>query len=184
MIAPDAMLNQPSLETERLRLEPLGPQHFDGAWAALHDPESVRLTGTHATFTEEQIQGWLATRAEAGDRADWAVIRLADGAYLGEVVLNDLDADNETVGFRIALSGERAVGHGYGTEATRAVLRYAFETAGVHRVELEVVEFNARARRSYEKCGFVVEGVRREAWLWDGVRSDVISMAALRGSGR
>ncbi|MCC3300604.1 GNAT family N-acetyltransferase [Arthrobacter sp. zg-Y895] len=184
MIAGNLFAQQSTLTTDRLRLEPLGPEHFDGAWAALQDPEGRRLTGTHAVFAPEQIRSWLQTRAGEADRADWAIIRAEDGVYVGEVVLNDLDPDNESMGFRIALSSPKVFGQGYGTEATRAVLGHAFDDLGLHRIELEVFEFNPRAQRVYEKCGFVVEGRRREALRWDGEWVDAISMAVLAGDAR
>nr|WP_246313092.1 GNAT family N-acetyltransferase [Leifsonia shinshuensis] len=169
----------PTLTTERLTLVPLGPGHFEGTWASLHEPEVMRLTGTHATFTEDQIREWLAGLAALDGRADWAILRTADGVHLGEAVLNDLDADNRSVGFRIMLGSPQWFGSGYGTEATRAVLEHAFGTAGLHRVELEVFAFNPRAQRAYEKAGFVVEGRRREALHWDGEWVDAIVMGCL-----
>ncbi|MDK1360842.1 GNAT family protein [Arthrobacter sp. zg-Y1219] len=186
MISENLFAHQATLTTERLRLEPLGPEHFDGAWAALQDPEAMRLTGTHAEFTPDQIRSWLAGLAGRHDRADWAVIRRPTGQdqdqkeqYLGEVVLNDLDPDNASVGFRIVLSPADVLGQGYGTEATRAVVRHAFDDLGLHRVALEVFAFNPRAQRAYEKAGFTVEGRQRNALRWDGAWVDAVSMGML-----
>ena len=72
---------------------------------SLQDGESSRLTGTPATFTPEVVRSHLSSLPGLDDRADWAVIRLSDGSYLGEAVLNDLDAENESMNFRILLSG-------------------------------------------------------------------------------
>lgn len=177
MIAPDYFRDQVTLETANLRLEPLGPEHFEGSWAALQDEEGRRLTGTHARFTEEQIRDWLATRADQHDRADWAIIRREDGAYVGEIVLNDLDPYNESMGFRIALGGTAYFGKGYGSEATKAVVDYGIGVVGLHRISLEVVDFNTRAQRVYSKAGFQTEGILKDAWTWDGQWSDVIVMA-------
>ncbi len=179
MIPVDYFRDQVSLETPGLRLEPLGPQHFEGSWAALHDEESRRMTGTHETFTEEQIREWLASRADAHDRADWAIVRKEDDSYVGEVVLNDLDPHNLSMGFRIALSSAGVFGKGYGSEATKAVVDYGLEVVGLHRISLEVVDFNTRAQRVYTKAGFHPEGILRDAWYWDGEWSDVIVMAKL-----
>jgi RimJ/RimL family protein N-acetyltransferase len=180
VVPPDAFRDQPSLSGERVRLEPLGPAVSEAYWAALQDPEGRRLTGTHAEFTREQTDRWLASRAEQHDRADWAAIGGDDGGYLGEAVLNDLDPENGVCGFRIALAGPHVYGRGFGTEITRLVLAYAFDTVGLHRVELEVYAFNPRAQRVYEKCGFRVEGRRREALLWETERVDAIDMGILR----
>ena len=60
----------------------------------------------------------------------------------------------------------------WGTEATRLIVGYGFEKLGLHRISLEVYAFNPRARRAYEKVGFVAEGVLRDALLWEGERVD------------
>ena len=64
------------------------------------------------------------------------------------------------------------------------MLAFAFGELGLHRVELEVFDFNARARAVYTKCGFETEGVRRGGLLWAGRRHDVILMAALNPTAR
>ena len=179
VIPHDVFATVPTLTTDRLRLEPLGPQHFAGSWAALQDEESMRLTGTQSTFTEDQIRTWLAGLADRHNRADWAVIRLEDGAHIGEVVLNDLDGANESANIRIALSGDAARGRGYGTEAIRAVLAHAFDEVRLHRVSLDVFSFNPGAQRAYEKCGFLVEGRQRHTMNWDGEWVDSILMGIL-----
>ncbi len=179
MVSKRFFAQQKTLTTRRLRLEPLGTEHFDGAWAALQDEESMRLTGTHQTFTEDQIRKWLAGLADRHDRADWAIIRIEDGANLGEVVLNEFDEDNESIGFRISLGAEKLCGRGYGTEATKAVIDHAFDEVGLHRISLEVFSFNPRAQHVYEKCGFVVEGKQRDSLRWDGKWFDTIQMALL-----
>jgi RimJ/RimL family protein N-acetyltransferase len=184
VIAIEALIVQPDLRGETVLLTQLDGKHADGVWRSLQDPESTRLTGTHQRFTREQIDDWTATRPGREDRADYAVVRLGDGAYLGEAVLNDIDEDNDSASFRIALAGPEVFGRGYGTEATRLVLDYAFDVLGLHRVGLEVFDFNSRALRVYEKCGFVREGVLRDALRWDGEWHDVVQMSVLVGGRR
>ncbi|MGI8721270.1 MAG: GNAT family N-acetyltransferase [Geodermatophilaceae bacterium] len=177
MIVAAALTDVAILTTDRLRLQPQGVQHLEGLSALLANEESRRLTGTHATFTREQVRSYLEGLAERPDRADWAIIGSQDGSYLGEVVLNELDIDNESMNLRIALAGQ--FGRGYGTEATRAAVAYGFDVVGLHRISLEVFAFNRQAQRVYEKCGFVREGVAREALLWNGQRHDAVLMSIL-----
>ena len=105
MIRDDVFATVPVLTGRRLRLEPLGPAVAEPYWRMLQEEEGLRLTGTHVTFTREQIDGWLAGRADHADRADWAAVRLEDGAFLGEVVVFELDGPNESALFRIGLAG-------------------------------------------------------------------------------
>lgn len=179
VISPEVFRGQPVLTGTVVRLEPLGLRHFEGLGRGRFDPEVTRLTGGTATITEEQARQWVATRADHHDRADWAIVRQQDGAILGEAVLNELDPHNASVNFRILLVRPQEFGRGYGTEATRLVLDYGLDVAGLHRIGLEVYDFNPRAQRVYEKCGFVTEGRRRDALCWDGEWHDAIVMAIL-----
>lgn len=179
MFPAQAFVDQPVLEGNLVRLEPLTEAVFSDYWAAMEDPEVMRLTGTHATFEPAQVAAWLQTRQDSDDRADWAIHRAQDGAFLGEAVINDLDPDNESASFRIWLAGPALFGRGYGTEATHLVVDYALDEVGLHRLSLEVFDHNARARRVYEKCGFVLEGRLRDALLWDGSRHNTLTMAIL-----
>jgi RimJ/RimL family protein N-acetyltransferase len=76
--------------------------------------------------------------------------------------------------------GERADwGRGYGTDAMRALLRYAFAELNLARVSLEAFAVNTRAIRSYEKAGFTLEGTQRQWARRDGRRRDVVVMSIL-----
>ncbi|PYH40712.1 GNAT family N-acetyltransferase [Aspergillus saccharolyticus JOP 1030-1] len=57
---------------------------------------------------------------------------------------------------------------GYGSEAIHWVLHWAFQRAGLHRVEIQALSYNEGAVRLYERLGFRVEGRRREAFWHDG----------------
>ena len=68
---------------------------------------------------------------------------------------------------------------GYGTEALTLLLDFAFNLMNLHNVKLDVYEFNHRAIRCYEKCGFKTIGRRRMARNIGGSRYDVIYMDIL-----
>ncbi|WP_030430157.1 GNAT family N-acetyltransferase [Allokutzneria albata] len=183
MIDRAAIADKPTLFGSRVALVPLGPEHAEDSFAATKEPEGRRLTGTHREFTLDVIQRWCETRAEQTDRIDLAVIDRATGGFVGELALNEIDFDNLSAGYRIALT-EGATGRGMGTEATRLVLAYAFERIGLHRVQLEVYDFNPRAIACYRKCGFEIEGTLRDALLWDGQWHDAHVMAAVAPTAR
>lgn len=160
-----------------VRLEPAGPEHLDGLWPLYSGGDDSGFMDPVIALTREQTRAGLARARGRGDRADWAVVRNADGFVVGEAVLMDLDEDNASMTYRVALVGPTVVGRGYGTETTRLVRDFAFGPLGLHRLALEVNSFNAAAIAVYEKVGFVLEGVRREAVLRDGIWHDVHDMA-------
>ncbi|MEV0446462.1 GNAT family protein [Streptomyces sp. NPDC050600] len=169
---------KPTLTGDLVTLRPVTEDDVPALLPMLSDPGIRRLTGSHADFTEAALRQWYGTRGEQRGRIDLAVVERATGRVVGEVVLNEWDAPNESCGFRICLSPD-TLGRGLGTEATRLVLGHAFGVLGLFRVWLEVYAFNPRARRAYEKAGFRAEGVLRGALLWEGERVDATVMAVL-----
>ena len=177
MAAAISFAEKPTLEGDLVLLRPV--RRADAAGLnAVHD-ETLRLTGSHRRATIEDLEAWYASRADHADRLDLSVIERASGGWAGEVVLNELDPDNLSCGFRIGLAGPEYFGRGLGTEATRLILAHAFEKVGLHRIELTVFAFNPRARRVYDKVGFVLEGTRRKALRWDGEWVDAQIMGIL-----
>jgi RimJ/RimL family protein N-acetyltransferase len=80
-------------------------------------------------------------------------IFLPDGAVIGTISLRNVDRSNRRGTLGIILRADE-VGRGYGGEAVRCLLHYAFEVMGLDEVILDVAESNERARRCYERVGF------------------------------
>ena len=163
---------KPTLIGDLVTLRPVAASDAAVLHAAMADPEVALLTGSVNSTAGLGTQLWdvadlektYARWAEASDRMVWVIIENATGQIVGESVLNDLDDANQSCGFRIWIGG--AQGRGLGTEAVRMSVGHAF-SCGLHRVELEVYDFNPRARHVYEKVGFRLEGTRRHALRFD-----------------
>ena len=174
--------DKPTIRGDRIVLRPLQASDAASTWDDVHDDEIMHFTGTSTVFTREQTDAWCASRQDQVDRLDLAVTDVDSGAWLGEVVVNDWDADNRSCNFRIALSANGR-DRGIGTEATRLLVGYVFDAIDdppVHRLSLEVFDFNPRGVAVYEKCGFVREGVLRDVIFWRGQFHDAIVMSILR----
>ena len=147
------------------------------------DPEIDRLTGSRSDFTREEVLAHFRRCLEAEDRADFLIIG-PDGRILGESVINEIDWEARCANFRIAMFCSDSCGKGTGSWAVRVTRDFAFETLGLHRLELDVFSFNPRAIRAYEKAGFRREGVRREAVLDGASYGDDVLMAILEDEWR
>jgi RimJ/RimL family protein N-acetyltransferase len=98
---------------------------------------------------------------------------------IGVCGLNRIDWKHRNCVAGIVIGAEADRGRGYGSDAMRCLVDHAVLDLGLHRVELEVFSDNDRARRSYEKIGFVAEGVRRHAMFKGGVFKDNVVMSVL-----
>lgn len=91
-----------------------------------------------------------------------------------------VDWTNQTSGLAIGIGEPEYRGRGYGPDALRLALGYAFRELNLYRVGLNVFSYNTRAIRAYEKVGFQHEGRIRGWLLRDGRRHDLIYMGILR----
>lgn len=178
---------KPTLIGELVTLRPFIRDDAVPMAEIMADAELIKFTGSATTSVEvnaapttpdQRTYDWYATRATQDDRLDLAVVDNASGALVGEVVLNQWDPAANSCNFR-TLFGPAGRGRGLGTEAARLIVGYGFERLRLHRIDLDVFAFNPRAKRAYEKVGFVVEGVRRDAFRFDGEYTDEILMAIL-----
>lgn len=104
---------------------------------------------------------------------------VVEGGLIGWCGLFDWD-DALTLRLAIAIGDKSHWGQGYGRDAVRTLLDYAFLHRNAHKVWLEVAEDNERAIRCYKSCGFVQEGrIRENAWR-DGRYVDELVMGILR----
>jgi RimJ/RimL family protein N-acetyltransferase len=174
------MLNKPDLNGHLIYLRPITGDDAENMFRSLQDEESMRLTGTSDTFTFEDVLNYCKRIENADDRVDYAIISRETLDYVGEVVLNNIDWQNRSANFRIALAGKKWFGKGFGSEATRLILQFGFMELDLHRIELEVFDFNPRAKHVYEKLGFVVEGTRRDVLFWEGEFHNAVQMSILK----
>ncbi|MDE7477824.1 MAG: GNAT family N-acetyltransferase [Lachnospiraceae bacterium] len=96
----------------------------------------------------------------------FAVVNEAD-EYLGTVSLKNISQANQSAEYAIVVRS-MARGTGVAKLATENILGYAFDTLGLHRVYLNVLERNERARHFYTKCGFEYEGTSKDAIILNG----------------
>lgn len=131
-------------------------------------------------MTLEQETAWYdATANDAGEHT-FAIFERATWRLIGNCGLYHVDWPNRRTEVGIAIGEPDARGKGYGTEAMRLLVDYAFTALGMHSVMLLVYEFNGAAQRSYAKVGFREIGRRRECrWhngrFWDEIFMDVLA---------
>ena len=152
----DPRWDKPTIVGRLVTLRPMVAGDFDALWEMLHDPEGNDLTATTASFTEDQIRAWVASRQDQDGRLDLAIVENATGEFAGEVVLNEFDADRESANFRISLRGPAWFGRGLGGEATELIVDHGLGAVGLREITLGVLARNPRARRAYERAGFAV----------------------------
>lgn len=176
----------PEVETKRLLLRPLRPS--DGpAWQEVRQRceswltkwEPRRPPGSVDAVTSRRV---FENRCEARDRerAAGTAVGFAmfhDGRFVGECNLNNITRgamQSANIGYWI---DEHYAGLGLTAEAVAGVISHAFETLGLHRVEIAIVPRNAASLRVVEKLGIRGEGLAERLIEINGVWEDHLRFA-------
>nr|WP_120492103.1 GNAT family protein [Corynebacterium lactis] len=134
-------------------LRPVEPT-LDTDWASAHDRRAFRRL----------LRGWRV--AEREGLAVTAVIEV-DGHFAGMLTLGSITPfpiAHAWIGYWV---GSAFTGGGVATAAVALACDYATKL-GIHRIEATVLETNGSSESVLERCGFVFEGVAREAFHMDG----------------
>jgi RimJ/RimL family protein N-acetyltransferase len=168
------------LQGERLLLRAFRPEDLDALTAFHNDVETELLGGglpPRPTTREYMAKLWDG-RDE--DRSTASFVIEADGTVIGDLGLFNADVEAQTIEIGITIGDKAYWGKGYGTEAVRLGLDYAFRLRNMRKVHLTVLANNPRAIASYTKAGFVEEGRQRQHAWSAGEYVDLVLMAAFR----
>lgn len=146
----------------------------------LNDPQVQRYPGRTPfplSFAEEER--WFERQLN-DEKSRIFAIETEKGVRIGNIGLQEIDYKDGKATLGIMIGEKGYWGQGYGSDAIKALLRFAFEELNLHHLYLSVFDFNKRAIRCYEKCGFRQEGIVRESVFRHRRYQNEILMGILR----
>ncbi len=147
------------------------------AWLA--DPENRQYLQRLRPLGAVEEREWLEGIHKREHDHVFAIALKEGDRLIGSCGLHRADLPNRSAELGIVIGERSFQGLGHGSEAMGLLLEYGFDTLGLHRVFLRVYANNPRGIRCYEKCGFVREGVHREARWWGGRWWDILEYGIL-----
>lgn len=176
----DSWKKQPVLTGEKVVLRPITPEDTDWIVKWRNTPSVRQNFIFRQPFTPEMHQGWMKNKVASGQVVQYIIQTAEAQKPVGSVYFRDLDPENDSAEYGIFIGEESARGQGIGTETARLFVKYGLEVLGLHRISLRLLEGNEAAYRSYEKAGFVKEGIFRDMVKLDGKYRNVVFMAVLK----
>ena len=163
---------------ERIYLSPRSTEDAEIFTEWLNDFETTDYLGRSWCLTS--LEGEKKYLEENNNKeASFVIVTLEKNQMIGTVSLEDINSINRTATLGIFIGDKNFRGNGYGTEAIRLLLDYGFNYMNLNNIKLDVMEFNERAIKCYEKCGFKEYGRRRKASFINGKYYDRIEMDIL-----
>jgi diamine N-acetyltransferase len=173
---------RPIIRGEHVYLRPAERSDLPSFVRWLSDADVAMHLAVRAPLSLALEEGWFERLLTAHGKTDYhfVICLRADDRAIGTVGLHEIDFANGNAYFGIAIGEKDEWDKGFGTDATNAICDFGFGELRLERIALYVYADNDRARRSYEKAGFTLEGTLRSAHFARGQRQDVHLMALLR----
>ena len=172
-----------TLAGRHVRLEPLAATHLDALTRHGAEAEVWRWMPSLRVDPRESVRVWSETvmpLQARGELAAFAIVELARGEAVGGTTLFDYSEAHRRVEIGYTWLAKFAWRSALNTECKFLLLRHAFETLGMNRVQLKTDARNERSQAAIERLGAVREGVLRshmimpDGWVRDSVMFSIV----------
>lgn len=144
-----------------------------------NDPEIENLVGGWAfPLSMREQERWMELHNNDQGAVRLVIDTKEDGT-IGVLTLTDIDWKNRRAAIGVKIASNKNRSKGYGTDAIMAILRYAFDELGFHRLDASRLSINQGSARTLAKCGFVEEGVKRDYIYKGGQYRDLVEEGIL-----
>lgn len=131
-------------------------------------------------FTPEGHRNWIETMIKTEKAVQFIICEKTGLRPVGSVYFRDIDKQEKVAEYGIFIGEEDAAGKGYGSEAAKLAVDYAFQRMEVDRLVLRVFTDNEPAIGSYKKAGFQKEAILKDVKCSDGEKKDMYLMTMER----
>ena len=167
------------LQGENVYLSPASLNDVDTFAVWMNDFQVTDYTGRSSmVYSYELEKNWVNEQL-LKDSYFMVIVREDNNEVIGTISLEQINSVDRTATLGIMIGKDENRNKGYGTEAIRLILDFAFNYLNLNSVFLTYLECNARARKCYDKVGFKEIGRRRKCKFVNGKYYDQIMMDIL-----
>lgn len=147
----------------------------------INDPQIENMTGGYSfpVSTYQQIKWYESLSVKQNELR--LIINIKNHGAIGSIMLTDIDWKNRTAETHTKITSNNNLrGKGYGTKASKALYKYAFEQLNLNCLYSHTIEYNIASQRVREKCGFKKDGVLRKRVYKNNKYHDVVVWSLLK----
>jgi UDP-4-amino-4,6-dideoxy-N-acetyl-beta-L-altrosamine N-acetyltransferase len=163
---------------ERVNLRQIEEEDLERLKEWRNDPELKRAHFSFFPLSMAEQRRWFERLL--GDNTNKVfIVETKDGVPIGYTLMKDIDWKNQRAEIGIHLD-KNYHGMGYGTDAFKALIKFAFDEMNLHRLYSYVHSWNRPSIRMCEKSGMKVEGTLRDHFFGEGRFQDVVLLAIIK----
>lgn len=169
------MIKSGLLNGSKVRLGSINEEDIDIFASWYSDSDFLRFFDKVPAYpkSRQELVGWLKEIQDSNKGYSFAIRSIDNDEMIGYIELSNIQWWNGVATLGIGIGDTKHRGSGFGKEAMKLLLDFAFEELNLHRIQLNVFCYNTGAISLYEKVGFTREGVYREFIHRDGQRWDM-----------
>ena len=168
------------LEGASIYLRPWRDEDLDLLFKGLNDPRVRETLFTYRPKSKFELMEEIKKDLSSDKNILLTVCETGSNQAVGMTAFYRIDHVSRAAIFFLSIYDSAKWHLGYGSEATRLMVDYAFNLLNLNRIQLHVASENPKAISIYEKCGFVKEGTLREAMYHNDRYVDFFVMSILR----
>ncbi|HLJ93361.1 MAG TPA: GNAT family protein [Gemmataceae bacterium] len=167
------------LYLREVRLEDVSQTYY--RW--MSDPEVTRfLESRFFPNSMESIRQFVTSKQGDRNNVFLAIVLHEQDRHIGNIKLGPIDWIHRLGEVGILIGEKDCWGKGYATEAIKLCVEYAFNRLNLHKLTAGCYANNEGSTRTFEKAGFVHEGLRKQHCFCDGTYVDVILLGHVKES--
>lgn len=126
---------------------------------------------TRYPFSKENFNEFITNSWSDTKNIHYAIVD--DNEYVGTVSLKNINYVDRNAEYAIVIR-KKFWGTKCAYEATKQIIEYGFKRINLHKIYFNVLSSNLRARKFYEKFGFIKENAFKEHMFINGKYEDLI----------
>lgn len=178
----------PLITGTKVELRPVSLEDFKRTYEWINDEETSKLGVGSGLFGQSHIplekledDYEKIKKIDKREKGVFSIYTRGENPkHIGTINYRELNIVSRRCTVGIGIGVKDYWDNGYGSDAMKALIHYLFQTMNLNRIQLDTWSGNVRAIRSYEKCGFVIEGRMRNDEYIDGKYYDTVVMGLLK----
>jgi RimJ/RimL family protein N-acetyltransferase len=147
----------------------------------MNDPNIVRtLKSRYPIAFQSEIEWIERAMLSSSTERHFAIERRDDRSHIGNASIHDIDWVSRTGWFGLFIGEPAAWNRGFGTDAIRTLVRFAFEEMNLRKLRIHVFDYNEKAKHVLLAQGFIEEGKLRRDFYREGVFHDIVILSTFR----
>lgn len=168
------------LDGEKIYFRPYSDEDLFLVYSGKNDPDLREALFLYTPMTMEQTANELTQWSTTKETVLFTICRKEDNAPVGQTAFVRIDYISRAAIFYIAIYDPQFWSKGYGSEATKMMVKYGFDILNLNRIQLHVCTENEKGVAAYKKAGFTIEGTLRQAMYHHNRYIDFYVMGILR----